>query len=96
LNVSFAKWQKIAQEKLLTINQDTAPKSLIRELGFAMLKSYAEAKILDNYDVYDVLLNYWNEKLQDDVYVIKSLGYEAGREIDYTYATKARKDAEGN
>lgn len=96
LNSSFAKWQKIAQEKLLTINQDTAPKELIRELGFAMLKSYAEAKILDNYDVYDVLLNYWNEKLQDDVYVIKSLGYEAGREIDYTYATKARKDAEGN
>ncbi|MCT7779746.1 MAG: type I restriction-modification system subunit M [Lactobacillus iners] len=62
LNSSFAKWQKIAQEKLLTINQDTAPKELIRELGFAMLKSYAEAKILDNYDVYDVLLNYWNEK----------------------------------
>lgn len=80
LNSSFAKWQKIAQEKLLTINQDTAPKELIRELGFAMLKSYAEAKILDNYDVYDVLLNYWNEKLQDDVYVIKALGYEAGGE----------------
>ncbi|MCT7843265.1 MAG: type I restriction-modification system subunit M [Lactobacillus iners] len=96
LNSSFAKWQKIAQEKLLTINQDTAPKELIRELGFAMLKSYAEAKILDNYDVYDVLLNYWNEKLQDDVYVIKALGYEAGREIEYTYATKAGKDAEGN
>lgn len=96
LNSSFAKWQKIAQEKLPTINQDTAPKELIRELGFAMLKSYAEAKILDNYDVYDVLLNYWNEKLQDDVYVIKALGYEAGREIEYTYATKAGKDAEGN
>ncbi|MCT7833228.1 MAG: type I restriction-modification system subunit M [Lactobacillus iners] len=96
LNSSFAKWQKIAQEKLLTINQDTAPKELIRELGFAMLKSYAEAKILDNYDVYDVLLNYWNEKLQDDVYVIKALGYEAGREIEYTYATKVGKDAEGN
>ncbi len=96
LNDSFAKWQKIAQENLLTINQDTDPKSLIRELGFAMLKSYAESKILDNYDVYDLLLNYWNEKFQDDVYVIKALGYEAGREIEYTYAMKKSKDAEGN
>ncbi len=30
------------------------------------------------------------------MYVIKALGYEAGREIEYTYAMKKSKDAEGN
>ena len=34
-------------------------------------------------DVNDCLMNYWNAKLQDDVYVIKASGYEAGREIEY-------------
>jgi len=41
------------------------------------------------------LLNYWNEKLQDDVYVIKSGGYEAGHEIEYVYAQKKAKDEYG-
>jgi type I restriction enzyme M protein len=45
--------------------------------------------------VYDCLLNYWNEKLQDDVYAIKVNGYEAGREIDYEYAKKKAKDENG-
>lgn len=92
----FNNWQKTAKKELLNINDNTCPKSLIRSLGFAMLESYAEAKILDNYAVYDILLNYWNEKLQDDVYVIKALGYEAGSEIEYTYATKKGKDDNGN
>ena len=52
-------------------------------------------RLLDNYDVYDCLLNYWNAKLQDDVYAIKANGYEIGREIEYEYAQKKAKDENG-
>ena len=45
-------------------------------------EAYEQARLLDNYDVYDCLLNYWNAKLQDDVYAIKAGGYEVAREID--------------
>ena len=45
--------------------------------------------------MYDFLLNYWNEKMQDDVYVIKASGYDAGREIEYVYAQKKAKDENG-
>ena len=48
-----------------------------------LLKAYESARLLDNYDVYDCLLNYWNAKLQDDVYAIKASGYEVGREKNY-------------
>lgn len=41
-------------------------------------------------------MNYWNAKLQDDVYVIKASGYEAGREIEYVYAQKKAKDESGD
>lgn len=40
-------------------------------------------------------MNYWNAKLQDDVYAIKADGYEAGREIEYEYAQKKIKDESG-
>ncbi len=91
----FDGWKNKIQTDLLTINGDTSPKVLIREISHKLLTAYEDVVVLDNYDVYDCLLNYWNEKLQDDVYVIKALGYEAGREIEYEYRQKKVKDDSG-
>ena len=77
----FETWKNKVKDSLLNINTDTNPKELIRSLGIEILRDFESAKLLDNYDVYDFLLNYWNEKMQDDVYVIKASGYDAGREI---------------
>lgn len=92
----FEIWKSRVKEVLLTIDKNTNPKSLIRQVSVEILEDFDSAKLLDNYDVYDFLLNYWNEKLQDDVYVIKSSGYEAGREIEYVYAQKKSKDDNGD
>lgn len=83
------------KDTLLNINSETDPKELIRNLGTKILDDFEKAELLNNYDVYDFLLNYWNEKLQDDVYVIKASGYEAGREIEYVYAQKKAKNEYG-
>jgi Type I restriction-modification system methyltransferase subunit len=91
----FGDWENAVKDVLLSINTDTNPKGLIRNIGVEILNDFASAQLLDNYDVYDFLLNYWNEKLQDDVYVIKASGYEAGREIEYIYAQKKAKDEAG-
>ena len=91
----FGLWRDEVKDTLLNINSDTDPKELIRDLGTKILADFEAAELLDNYDVYDFLLNYWNEKLQDDVYVIKAGGYEAGREIEYVYAQKKAKDEYG-
>lgn len=91
----FGKWKNAVKEILLNIDAETNPKELIRNLGIEILKDFESALLLDNYDVYDFLLNYWNEKMQDDVYVIKASGYEAGREIEYVYAQKKAKDENG-
>ena len=91
----FGLWRDEVKDTLLNINSDTDPKQLIRYLGTKILADFEAAELLDNYDVYDFLLNYWNEKLQDDVYVIKAGGYEAGREIEYVYAQKKAKDEQG-
>jgi type I restriction enzyme M protein len=91
----FRTWRNAVKDSLLNINADTNPKALIRNIGIEILKDFEAAQLLDNYDVYDFLLNYWNEKMQDDVYVIKASGYEAGREIEFVYAQKKAKDESG-
>ena len=88
----FEIWRDEVRDPLLTISDDTDPKSFIRMLGSMILEAYEDSHFLDNYDIYDCLMNYWNEKLQDDVYAIKAYGYETAREIEYTYAQKKEKD----
>ncbi len=91
----FTKWRDSVKDILLGIESETNPKELIRTIAVMLLNAYESARLLDNYDVYDCLLNYWNAKLQDDVYAIKASGYEVGREIEYEYAQKKAKDESG-
>lgn len=94
-DVIFTQWRDLVKGILLGIESETNPKELIRTIAVMLLNAYESARLLDNYDVYDCLLNYWNAKLQDDVYAIKAGGYEVGREIEYEYAQKKAKDESG-
>ena len=94
--IIFAKWSNSVRDIMLGITSNTNPKELIRQIADMLLDAYEPAQLLDHYDVYDCLLNYWNAKLQDDVYTIKVYGYEAGRDIDYEYAQKKIKDENGD
>lgn len=91
----FEIWRDAVRDLLLGITEKTDPKLFIREMGSKILGAYEDSLFLDSYDIYDCLMNYWNEKLQDDVYAIKAYGYGAAREIDYTYAQKKARDDSG-
>lgn len=91
----FEGWRDKVRDALLGINGNTDPRELIRQLSGLILAAYGDSRFVDNYDIYDCLMNYWNEKLQDDVYAIKAYGYEAAREIEYRYAQKKTKDENG-
>ena len=86
----FELWQSKARDLLLTVNQDSNPKALIRELGDMILSEYSGALIIDKYSVFDCLMNYWNEILQDDIYFIRAYGWESGRGISYQYDKKGK------
>lgn len=91
----FEVWRDGVRALLLGITGKTEPRLFIRQLGSMILEAYADSLFLNHYDVFDCLMNYWNEKLQDDVYAIKAYGYETAREIEYTYAKKKAKDESG-
>ena len=76
----------------MELNREVSPKELIGKISEALLANFAQVPLLDKYDVYEVLMEYWAETMQDDVYAVCYDGYEAGREIVYEYVTKKKKE----
>lgn len=73
---SFESWCRKHSEQLHSLSQGFAPKMLIEELGNSLLDIFgADKSLVDAYDVYDCLMNYWGETMQDDCYMISSGGW---------------------
>ena len=53
------------------------PKELFEMLSEDLLKTFQEAPLVDPYDVYQHLMDYWAETMQDDVYQIVVEGRQA-------------------
>jgi type I restriction enzyme M protein len=71
----FAKWRAEVAPRLAGIEKGDKPKALIESLAEELLATFQKAKLLDAYDIYQHLLDYWAESMQDDVYLIASEGW---------------------
>lgn len=69
---AFLRWKENAHVKLTSINADTDTKDMILSLAEKLITEFEPLELLDKYDIYQVLLAYWNEVLNDDVMLIKS------------------------
>ena len=54
-----------------------APKQTIHLISEDVLQTYTDKNLMDKYDVYQHLMNYWNEVMQDDCYLIAVDGWKA-------------------
>lgn len=91
----FSKWAAFARSSIM---QELArkPKTTIELLGTAMLKdSGSVSAVIDPYDVYGALMDYINETMRDDLYILNSDGWLAGRETVVTKKTKTSKEWDG-
>ncbi len=73
----FERWKKKTKPKLSAFTKDSHPKDLIGEISESLLNSFRVAKLIDAYDVYQYLMDYWNESMQDDCYLIAADGWKA-------------------
>jgi type I restriction enzyme M protein len=73
----FKKWKAANTPLLKGIAIGGHPKALIETLSEDLLETFQKARLLDPYDVYQHLMNYWAEIMQDDVYMIVSDGWKA-------------------
>lgn len=74
----FSKWQTASVPLLKGLAQGGHPKSLFETIAENLLATFKSAPLLDAYDVYQHLLDYWAETMQDDCYLIADAGWIAG------------------
>jgi len=73
----FNGWKQANHARLTGIQKGDRPKALIHELSEALLAAFRSAPLVDAYDVYQHLMDYWAETMQDDVYMLVSEGWQA-------------------
>jgi type I restriction enzyme M protein len=74
----FAQWKKANISLLKGFAKDGHPKPLIEAVAEDLLATFWAAPLLDAYDVYQHLMDYWAETMQDDCYLIAAGGWTAG------------------
>jgi len=74
----FVQWKKASTPLLKGFAKDGHPKLLIETIAEDLLATFKTAPLLDAYDVYQHLMDYWAATMQDDCYLIAAEGWKAG------------------
>lgn len=88
----FAKWKEKNTQKLKNIEIGVRAKELIVEVSEDMLLAFGNDRLIDKYDVYQSLMSYWAEIMQDDVYMVGMDGWKAKVYQVVDAKGKAKKD----
>jgi len=81
LDVVFSHWNIETTAYLKALNKGLKPKREIYTISENLLKAYGNLNLIDKYDVYQCLMNYWIETMQDDMYELAADGWKAGNEV---------------
>jgi type I restriction enzyme M protein len=77
MNGHFDHWRKEHAPRLKALEPGFHPKQMIAELSEDLLDHYRGKALIDAYDVYQHLMDYWEETMQDDCYSISADGWKA-------------------
>ncbi|PNE26259.1 type I restriction-modification system subunit M [Tannerella sp. oral taxon 808] len=70
------KWKAEIMPQMKAVGQGARPMELIAKWSESLLdKAKEHSGLVDAYEVYDVLLNYWADVMQDDCYMIANDGW---------------------
>ena len=77
MNAHFGEWRRRSAATLKALQPGFPPKELISALSKDLLTHYADKPLIDKYDVYQRLMDYWADTMQDDCYQISADGWKA-------------------
>jgi len=92
MDTIFDRWKTQSITELKSIDIGNKPKKIIAELAHRLLASYDDRDLIDKYDIYQYLMTYWNETMQDDCYIISFDGWVANTHR----VIEEKKDKKGN
>ena len=77
MNAHFGVWQEKTSRNLRLLQTGCHPSEVITVLSEDLLLHYVDKPLIDKYDVYQHLMDYWAETMQDDCYLITADGWKA-------------------
>ena len=87
----FDGWRETHEPLLEAMEAESTPKEIIHSLSEDLLARFADVPLLDPYDVYQRIMDYWDETMQDDVYLIVADGWVEAARPRGVIEDKARK-----
>ena len=73
----FGAWKAANLPRLMGFDREDNPKVLIETIAEDLLERMRSALLLDAYDLYQHLMDYWAETMQDDCYIVAADGWVA-------------------
>ena len=77
MNAHFAEWRDTNAAALKQLKAGCHPREIIAQLAEGLLAHYTDKPLIDPYDVYQHLMDFWSETMQDDCYLIAAEGWKA-------------------
>ena len=94
IDAAFVAWQDDVDEQLRNISNDIDVKKFIIWLSEKLIEKFEDIELVDKFDVYEVLLSYWQEVMADDIFLVKYDDYEAGKETENIVEVTENKKGE--
>ncbi len=77
MDTLFDTWKSRNTKLLKALEKGLKPKEIIFRISEDLLSAYTGKKLIEKYDVYQHLMDFWNETMQDDCYLISAEGWKA-------------------
>jgi type I restriction system adenine methylase HsdM len=87
----FTAWRTSNTRHMTDFDIGGRPKALIEALSEDLLSTFHQAPLLDPYDVYQHLMDYWAVTMQDDCHLIAGDGWHAAAQPELLVEDKTRK-----
>lgn len=84
-------WQAAHRAALHALESGTKPRDVIRNLSGDLLQRFTDVPLLDRYAVYQRLMDYWADVMQDDVHLIAVDGWLEAAQPRGVIENKERK-----
>lgn len=75
LSKKVNSWEQDNKNILYSISSDSSVKNIINVLSSSILKDFENDKLIDKYEAYEFLMEYYNNSLKDDIYLIIENGW---------------------
>jgi type I restriction enzyme M protein len=86
-------WRTTARPTLAAVGQQSRPKALIAEVSESLLAAFRDVALISEYAIYQSLMEFWSNTMQDDTYLIVDAGWDnAAKPVRLEAKSKDRVD----